>query len=103
MGGGSPIGWFRGRALFGQLLRHASCVTPRYKKKRPRTTVMFSIGQTNIQQASGGHMVGFWIHPLIIWLLTTSLSKHKKSNSCWSQDSKFIFEDFASQRTTLEM
>merc|ERR1712108_106196 len=34
MGGRSPTGWFRGRALFGQLLRHASCVTPRYKKKK---------------------------------------------------------------------
>ena len=52
--------------------------------------------QTNKQQASGDQMVGFWIQPLVIWLLATnlvfSICRNIKVNSCWSPDSKFIFE-----------
>ena len=59
---GRPSGWLGGEHLVDY------CGTPVWRWHK-MTTVMFSIGQTNIQQASSGHSVGFWIHRLIIWLL----------------------------------
>ena len=58
--------WLVRRGAFGRLLRQ------RVWRWHKMTTVMFSIGQTNIQKASSGLAVGFWIHRLVIWLLTTN-------------------------------
>ena len=62
---GRPSGWL-GRE---HLVDYCGTHVWRWHKM---TTVMFSIGQTNIQKASSGLAVGFWIHRLVIWLLTTN-------------------------------